>query len=214
MAARTRDKYSSFAELARFEEEGQTYRIRIRSVGSRTFIVAPHGGGIERGTSELTQAVAADDLSFYIFEGIKKSGNHDLHIMSTRFDEPQCLELIQQVERVVTIHGESRDKDVLFLGGLDAAGLQQMQSCLEKNGFAVMKPDKVYLKGTAVSNVCNRSGSGAGVQIEIAEGMRRTFFKSLTADGARVTTARFRQFVSAVREGIQVAEAAATGGLR
>jgi poly-gamma-glutamate hydrolase-like protein len=57
-------------------------------------LVAPHGGGIEPGTSELADAIAASDLSFYTFEGLKPSGNTDLHITSTRFDEPMCLTLL------------------------------------------------------------------------------------------------------------------------
>jgi phage replication-related protein YjqB (UPF0714/DUF867 family) len=43
-------------------------------------ILAPHGGGIEPGTSELAEAVAGEGLSFYAFEGLKRSGNAVLHV--------------------------------------------------------------------------------------------------------------------------------------
>jgi phage replication-related protein YjqB (UPF0714/DUF867 family) len=40
----------------------------------------------------------------------------------------------------------------------------------------------------------------AGVQIELSEGMRRTFFQSLgTRRGRQTRTQRFRDFVAAVR---------------
>ena len=47
------DLYTSFAHLSRGEREGRDYRIRWRMGGSGVAIVAPHGGGIERGTSAL-----------------------------------------------------------------------------------------------------------------------------------------------------------------
>jgi phage replication-related protein YjqB (UPF0714/DUF867 family) len=51
-------------------------------------VIAPHGGGIEPGTSELATAIAGDDFSLYLFEGLKSAGNGELHITSTNFDEP------------------------------------------------------------------------------------------------------------------------------
>jgi phage replication-related protein YjqB (UPF0714/DUF867 family) len=199
------DKYRNFAQLARSEREGQDYLIRTRRTGSPIFIIAPHGGAIEHGSSELTVAVAAGDLSFYSFEGIKKARNRDLHITSTRFDEPRSLRLLRRADRVVALHGEGRDRNVLFLGGLDTETSRHVQASLERHGFAVRPPDKPYLKGKSPRNICNRGRSGAGVQVEIAAGMRRTFFKSLTAAGVRVKTPRFRRFVRALREGLRAA---------
>ena len=66
------DKYASFARLAEHERAGTDHRIHARPTQSGTLIIAPHGGGIERGTSELAAAVAADDLSLYVFEGTKR----------------------------------------------------------------------------------------------------------------------------------------------
>jgi phage replication-related protein YjqB (UPF0714/DUF867 family) len=198
------DKYRNFAQLAKSEREGKDYRIRTRRTGSPIFIIAPHGGAIEHGSSELTVAVAAGDLSFYSFEGIKKARNRDLHITSTRFDEPRCLFLLREADRVVALHGEGRNRNVLFLGGRDAETSRHVQASLERHGFAVLPPDKPYLKGKSAKNICNRGRSGAGVQLEIAAGMRRTFFKSLTAAGVRVKKPRFRRFVRALREGLLI----------
>jgi phage replication-related protein YjqB (UPF0714/DUF867 family) len=57
------DKYNDFNHLAANESAGVDYRIRTLPVGS-TLVLAPHGGGIEPGTSELTEAIAAADHSF------------------------------------------------------------------------------------------------------------------------------------------------------
>jgi len=74
--------------------------------GSNTIIVAPHGGAIEPGTSEVAREVANNDLSLAIFEGIKPRNNDRLHITSTNFDEPRCVALVQESDTVVAIHGE------------------------------------------------------------------------------------------------------------
>lgn len=86
------DKYATFSLLAESMREGRDFRRRRRKRRVATAVIAPHGGGIEPGTSEVADAVAADDFSFYAFEGIK-SKNGDLHITSTRFDEPRCVTL-------------------------------------------------------------------------------------------------------------------------
>src|SRR5258705_12941810 len=62
------DKYRNFAELARNEVSGVDYRILVRRGMAAFAIVAPHGGGIEPGTSEITLAVAVEDFSYYSFE--------------------------------------------------------------------------------------------------------------------------------------------------
>jgi phage replication-related protein YjqB (UPF0714/DUF867 family) len=62
--------------------EGRDFRRRLRRCRGATPVIAPHGDGIEPGTSEVAEPVAAADFCFYAFEGIK-SKNGDLHITST-----------------------------------------------------------------------------------------------------------------------------------
>ena len=45
------DKYKDFADLAAHEGEGADYQVRSEVRRSATAIIAPHGGGIEPGTS-------------------------------------------------------------------------------------------------------------------------------------------------------------------
>jgi phage replication-related protein YjqB (UPF0714/DUF867 family) len=56
-------------------------------LGSDVCIIAPHGGKIEKWTSEIATALAGDDYNLYLFEGLKRAKNRDLHITSSRFDE-------------------------------------------------------------------------------------------------------------------------------
>src|SRR6186997_2320298 len=106
------DTYPNFEALAAAETSGVDYRILVRRETLAYAIVAPHGGGIEGGTSELADAVAdpatdetgVERHSFYAFEGLKPRGNGVLHITSTVFNEPMCLTLLGACERVVTIH--------------------------------------------------------------------------------------------------------------
>jgi hypothetical protein len=118
------DNYHSFNELSQNETAGMAFYISVRRARRSFAIVAPHGGGIEPGTSEIANAIAAKEFSYYAFDGLKVgSGNADLHITSTRFDEPMCLTLIGNSNVVLTIHGEESEVEggavAVFLGGLD-----------------------------------------------------------------------------------------------
>lgn len=64
------DTYPTFAALASAESP-DAYSIIVRNSNSRVVIAAPHGGGIEAGTSEIALAIAGQDYSYYIFEGNK-----------------------------------------------------------------------------------------------------------------------------------------------
>jgi phage replication-related protein YjqB (UPF0714/DUF867 family) len=194
------DKYESFSELARSAVEGRDYRIRMRErVRGATSVIAIHGGGIEPGTSEVAEAIAADDLSFYAFEGIKAAGNGDLHITSHRFSEPQCITLVTASSRVISIHGEDSDGQVTFLGGKDRKTLQALRKSLTGAGFTVEIHQRHDLQGLDAENICNRGENGCGIQLELSYGLRRSFFKSLSRSGRRVKTAIFDRFVTSVR---------------
>jgi len=52
--AGARGKYGSFAELARHEIEGKDYRVEVlERAQASVLVVAPHGGMIEAGTSQI-----------------------------------------------------------------------------------------------------------------------------------------------------------------
>jgi phage replication-related protein YjqB (UPF0714/DUF867 family) len=196
------DKYRSFAALARGEVEGRDYRIGLRKRRGTIVVIAIHGGGIESGTSEVADGIAADDVSFYTFEGIKSRRNRDLHITSHRFDEPQCRVLVNEASGVISIHGEDSKQQVVFLGGRDRERLNALRESLTFSGFRVETHKKLSLQGLDPRNICNRTKNGCGVQLELSFGLRRSFFKSLAKTGRLGKTERFDLFVAAVREAV------------
>ncbi|MFC1567466.1 poly-gamma-glutamate hydrolase family protein [Thermodesulfobacteriota bacterium] len=200
------DVYKNFAELSETESEGIDFCISVvKREGSKIVIVAPHGGAIEPGTSEVAKEVANNDLSLAIFEGIKPKGNKRLHITSTNFDEPRCVELVQESDAVVAIHGEGSTELSVFLGGRDDELCSQLKVVLERYGYDVKTHGNPDLHGLAATNICNRGRHGVGVQLELSSGLRQTFFQSLTDKGRKKPTAELVRFAAAVRESLHTA---------
>jgi phage replication-related protein YjqB (UPF0714/DUF867 family) len=196
------DKYRDFATLALNEQSGIDYGIVVRRARPAFAIIAPHGGGIEPGSSEIADAIAGERFSFYGFEGLKSSGNAALHITSTRFDEPMCLTVLGHSGVILTIHGEDGDSagEGVFVGGLDVALGAQIGTALTEKGFDVREHSDPDLQGRDPKNICNRGTSCAGVQLELSRAVRETLFESLTRTGRKHPTARFEVFVTAVRQ--------------
>ena len=193
-------KFSNFEELNRYCREGIDFQKRKNNLSSSVLILAPHGGGIEPGTSELAIAIAGNDLPFYLFEGIRKSANQDLHIPSTRFNDPDCLELLRQCQTALVIHGCKGRESVVLVGGSEIGLRQRMLEALSSNGFFAQIGTNRYA-GIWQKNICNRTLSGKGVQIEITTGLRRKFFERLqNRQGREIVSDRFRKFVSIIRD--------------
>jgi len=199
------DKYPNFAALERHENAGTDYRLLLRRADRAFAIVAPHGGGIEAGTSEIAAAIAGERWSFYAFEGRKPSGNGALHITSTRFDEPSCLLLLGVTTRVVAIHGEESEDDGegVFVGGLDAELGTSIGELLIEQNFDVRTHIDPNLQGLDPRNICNRGTAAAGVQLELSKAVRRTLFESLTREGRNHPTPRLKVFVDAVAQALE-----------
>lgn len=192
------DKYWNFAELDAAEAEGCDYKIRWKDRNSNIIIIAPHGGGIEPGTSEIADSVAGDDFSFYAFEGVKDTDNEDLHITSIRFDEPKGLDLVRQSEIVVAIHGLRRRKTLIDVGGRDQTLKKKLISTLTQAGFEA-RTDNSHHAGWLCSNICNRGINRKGVQLEISQGLRLTMFEGLNGKGRQKTKQPFHNLVEALR---------------
>jgi phage replication-related protein YjqB (UPF0714/DUF867 family) len=199
-AEKGRDRYNRFAELSRHEKEGVDFRITLRSGASGIAVVAPHGGGIEPGTTRIARAIAAGEHTFYSFEGLKVSGNKRLHLTSTEFDEPIGMNAIKGANTVLTIHGCKELKAVIYIGGLNLELRKRILGVLELAGFTV--GEHAGLMGGDPENLCNRGKSGGGVQLEISSGLRHLMFAELTRQGREKTTPVFHRFVTAVREAI------------
>lgn len=171
------DKYQNFAELIRHEREGVDFRICRTIRPSPVAIIAPHGGKIEPGTSEIVSAIARDRYSLYCFEGLKRCGNGDLHITSTNFDEPGCLDLLARCDVVVVIHGLRGDDKFVDVGGLDVKLRNAICGSLSARFDARVAETGRYA-GVSPANICNRGRGGAGVQLEITKTLRDALLES------------------------------------
>lgn len=192
-----RDSYHSFLDLSHHEEEGIDYRILVRSGFPEIAVVAPHGGGIEPGTTEIAEAIAAGEHPFYSFEGLKVSGNGRLHLTSTRFDEPLGMDLMKRAGVVLALHGCEGERPVVFVGGLNWGLRNRVRNAMEHAGFNVDEHPRMM--GIDPTNLCNLGRRGGGVQLEISAGLRRTMFADLSRQGRKTVTPVFQEFVNAVR---------------
>jgi len=185
------DRYSSFAALEAGEVLGVDYRIRIQDRGTSIIIIAPHGGYIEPVTSQIAEAIAAEDLSLYLFEGVRSGRPHsDLHITSSKFDEPQGVSLVGRTETAIAVHGRSNDgRATIWMGGRDVALRNAITAALKSAGFEAAF-DPAHLPGLDSTNICNRSRNRAGVQLELPRSLR----DQVDADPERMAT-----LVSAIR---------------
>jgi phage replication-related protein YjqB (UPF0714/DUF867 family) len=149
---------------------------------SRCLLVAPHGGGIEPGTSELLRAVAElGNWAWYEFAGFLRNNNHqELHIASTRFDEPILLGLLPKANFIVTLHGsQALGEPVAHIGGTwdqGRAGITAgINSSTARHGIQAIDAP-AHLKGADPANITNRGRLGHGIQIELSRSARNLLF--------------------------------------
>lgn len=189
------DKYGSALELIRHEEEGKDYTIEYKDRNSPTLIIAPHGKGIESACFKITKAIAAGDLSYYVFSAGQPGTR--LHVTSTRFDEPIALALVAKSDTVVAVHGmrDADDRPQIIVGGRDTELGRKLSDNLTWYGFTAEIRTTGSLSGNAPSNICNRGKKNAGVQLEISRSLR---------DRLEYEPMLLRSFVSAIRLGLKV----------
>jgi phage replication-related protein YjqB (UPF0714/DUF867 family) len=224
------DKYGSMTALYADSAnvEGTTYGKRWRrrewiqiveaqsidNPEGQTVVLAIHGGGIERGTSEIALAVAgyhpatfvpaADCLGLHdlwMFEGLLSS-NSKLHVTSTNFDDPIALKLVQISKRCLSLHGldNAPGGSDIQIGGLDAELSNIVLEELTAAGISAAVANQEGTNGSNPKNICNKTTIGAGVQLEMVETYRESLFapgcntrelrkNNTNADFCKLTTA-------------------------
>ncbi len=164
------DRFNCFAELSANKILNQDYSIEVVDRASPVTILAIHGGNIEAPTSQLARAVAGVDYNTYLFEGLRDS--RDLHITSSKFDEPQAVKLVEKSDITISLHGFKREKDeFICVGGLNQILARLVAQSLSTANFAVQFPCGIH-PGVHPKNIANLSAS-AGVQIEISSALRQ-----------------------------------------
>jgi phage replication-related protein YjqB (UPF0714/DUF867 family) len=167
-----KDKYICFEELARYEREGEDFRIFVADRDSDTTILAPHGGKIESMTSEIAKAIAGQEFNLYCFEGIKTNRNYEaLHITSHRFDEPNCIQLLTHSPHVFAIHGCDGNHKSIYVGGRNKTLRKRLTLNLREAGLIAQESNHRFA-GEEESNICNRGSTGEGIQFELTKGLR------------------------------------------
>ncbi|MDX8327354.1 poly-gamma-glutamate hydrolase family protein [Agrobacterium tumefaciens] len=191
------DRYKNFDELAG-SEDANAFRIEAEKRNSSICVLAPHGGKIEVGTSELARAVAGNRLSYYLFEGRKPKGNRDLHVTSANFNEPPAVAVVESSDVALAMHGCEGDDEVIYLGGRHEKLAASIAKALSNRGFSVGTHKNPALQGIDRSNICNRAKLGMGVQFEITRALR----VRLTDKKGHLTGPSLKDFVDAINEGM------------
>lgn len=203
------DRFCTFTELSDVYEESEDWEIKKRqSPNSRVLVSAIHGGGIEQVTSQLADAVAGKEYSFYTFKGKLSSGNfNNLHISSVNFDEPQARSMANEASIHISIHGAEGEMKRTLLGGLneDLRGL--ISEHLESSGFRVKEAPE-HLDGDHPNNIVNQTKTGEGVQLELTRAQRKAFFENGTIsyssrNDATNQTEAFTQYKAAIRDALK-----------
>ncbi|WP_426137290.1 poly-gamma-glutamate hydrolase family protein [Phyllobacterium sp. SL163] len=191
------DRYKNFDELAE-SEDASAFRIEAEKRNSSISVLAPHGGKIEVGTSELVRAVAGNRLSYYLFEGQKPKGNRELHVTSANFNEPQAVGVVESSDVALAMHGCEGDDEMIYLGGRHEKLAASIAKALSNRGFLVATHKNPALQGLDRSNICNRAKLGMGVQFEITRALR----VRLTDKKGQLTGPSLKDFVDAINEGL------------
>ena len=194
------DKYHSYELLKKSEKQNEDYTIQVKNRSPQYLIMAPHGGGIEPGTTEIAEFIAGDVHSFYTFSGTKKKGNKELHIASEQYDEPNALMTVKASDTVITIHGCEGNEQYVFLGGLNDELIKKISFALDKVGFSVKQTGKPHLAGKHPNNICNLCKTNKGIQIEISHGLRKLMFKEMDRIGRKERTDKFNVFVQTIKD--------------
>jgi phage replication-related protein YjqB (UPF0714/DUF867 family) len=190
--------------------EGTDYRRTCCPVpGATTAVIAVHGGAIEAGSGEMARQVAGATRGFYEFAGIRPSGNGALHVTSTFFDDPLLLDLLAGVDHCLSFHGFTGRPGAAAtaLGGLDTVMGDRIAAALTGAGFTVTAAAS-EIAGTNPANICNRTRSGRGVQLELSRALRESFFPAAdlnrsTRESRRRTEA-FVTYAAAVTSAIEI----------
>lgn len=193
-------KYNNYRQLNENETKGRGYLIHFRHGKSGILVMAPHGGGIEPGTTEIADALAGMEHSFYSFDGVKRLANWNLHITSRQFDEPIGINIAKNSQTIVTVHGCKEKGKIVYIGGRDLQLKEKIIKAIKLTSFMVIESPR--FPGINELNICNRSRNGRGVQLEISMGLRRTMFQDISRMKRKKTTKVFDRFISAVRSAL------------
>ncbi|MDF3140358.1 MULTISPECIES: poly-gamma-glutamate hydrolase family protein [unclassified Streptomyces] len=185
---------------------------------SSTAVIAPHGGGIEAGTSELCMAIAGytpfdvntDPASaavpgepqrdYWMFEALANSAAQ--HVTSTHCDDPAALAVCAGSLYAVALHGfDDTATKKIIIGGRDERLKRNLLAAFTKYGLTspttnadwdvavVLAGATDPINGDDPANIVNRTRTGAGAQLELSTALRKAMFGDFSGAAKRRTTA-------------------------
>jgi phage replication-related protein YjqB (UPF0714/DUF867 family) len=188
---------------------------------AETAVIAPHGGGIETGTSELCLAIAGyhpatlamtpPTYDYWMFEGLRPSNNDELHVTATHCDDPVAWSLCGGSRNALGLHGCTpsqaglpTDAQAVLVGGRNDTFQGYLLESFTAAGFlAIDAADRESMVGIEPDNIINRTLLGMGGQLEITTPLRSAMFGVNTrAQRKNTTTAVFWNFVAATRSAL------------
>jgi phage replication-related protein YjqB (UPF0714/DUF867 family) len=200
----------------------------------KTVILAPHGGGIEPGTSELCLAVAGYHpanlpqtppagvtYDYWMFEGVREDDNRLLHVTSTGCDDDMAVSLCAGSLNALALHGFSpkppdfsEDEQVVLVGGAIPDSTPNplrdylLAGLCDAHFDARVPAGHGELDGNASCNLVNRTMLGMGAQLELSTPLRDAMFTENTRPRRKHTTTQlFWTFVAVCRDAIDRLEA-------
>jgi len=206
-----KDKYNSFLELK--DSCPKSCKVEYDLKTTSFLIFTPHGGGIEPGTTEICKWFNMNSYSYYSFTGIGTNCK-ELHITSTRFDEPKLGKILSKHQSAISFHGmtdykKRKYKADIFLGGLDRPLINSLEEKLKASGFTVTTFKEHPTSSLAAmnpNNVTNKCRGKQGVQIELSASIRKSFFigNYRLKNERSKTTERFERFCKLIKEIIEM----------
>jgi phage replication-related protein YjqB (UPF0714/DUF867 family) len=195
----------------------------------KTTILAPHGGGIEPGTSELCLAVAGYHpanlpqippagvtYDYWMLEGLRERDNAELHVTAVGCDDGVAVSLCAGSLNALALHGfrpgppdMSEDDQVVLVGGGNTTLQRYLLEGLCKADFDARDASQHgELNGNAKCNIVNRTLLGMGAQLELSTPLRDAMFTEHNRSRRKHTTTQlFWAFVAACRDALDRLEA-------
>jgi phage replication-related protein YjqB (UPF0714/DUF867 family) len=183
---------------------------------TQKIVVAIHGGGIEKGTSEIALATAGyhpatlmptvDGFGlhdFWLFEGLLPCGNGKLHVTASNYDDPIATELVKNSRRCISLHGcrDDQAKGKIQIGGLDHELRDIVLDELTAAEIPAEHTTNELLDGDLPENIANKTKVCGCAQLEMGTSFRESLYgNDKRSQRKNTTNAKFWLLVAALRK--------------
>jgi len=190
-AAKAPDLYPDFYFMTLTHDTTKEYSISVKDRLAEITIMAPHGGTIEPGTSEMAEELAGSDWNYYAFKNLLPDNGRTMHVTSKNYNDQIAVSLSSASLITVTLHRHKELTESVCVGGYNKGLRLAVVDHLQKAGFVSEHPC-MRLPGAACKNIANHAVLG-GLQLEIATSLATKLNSDAALRG---------KFIAAVRNAI------------